>query len=206
MRSIPILVLALGIAVCQLAAGPIAVAAATDSPPGRMTPPTDCRAVAPRTLDGAASQPAGPPCRQADLAPPIVRRNPGFWASNDAPPKPGQNAAADPQVTVLDAADAPAPGGAAACTSYPLPVVVGGQSLQATIVACPQANGNWQVTQYTPGLPPQIYTVPAPPAGGRRRLSGRLRLSRLLSGLGPGLGWRPLVLGVCPGNRRGAKI
>ena len=43
-------------------------------------------------------------------------------------------------------------------------------------------------------------------AAGRRRVSERLRLSGLLSRLGPGLGWRPVVLGLCPGDRRGAKI
>jgi hypothetical protein len=28
--------------------------------------------------------------------------------------------------------------------------------------ACPQADGSWRITQTTPGLPPQVYEVPAP--------------------------------------------
>ena len=48
------------------------------------------------------------------------------------------------------------------CTSYTVPVTVGGQPQQAVIEACQQADGSWRITQTTPGLPPQVYEVPAP--------------------------------------------
>ena len=47
-----------------------------------------------------------------------------------------------------------------ACSSYTVPVTVGGQPQQATIEACQQADGSWRITQTTPGLPPQVYEVP----------------------------------------------
>ena len=49
-----------------------------------------------------------------------------------------------------------------ACSSYTVPVTVGGQPQQAVIEACQQANGSWRITQTTPGLPPQVYEVPPP--------------------------------------------
>ena len=49
-----------------------------------------------------------------------------------------------------------------ACTSYTVPLTVGGQPQQAVVEACPQADGSWRMTQTTPGLPPQIYEIPAP--------------------------------------------
>jgi hypothetical protein len=52
-----------------------------------------------------------------------------------------------------------------ACQTTTVPVTVGGRPEQATIDACPQPDGSWQITQTTPGLPPQVYTMPAPPAG-----------------------------------------
>jgi len=48
------------------------------------------------------------------------------------------------------------------CTSYTVPVTVGGQPQQAVIEACQQADGSWRITQTTPGLPPQVYEVPPP--------------------------------------------
>ncbi len=64
-------------------------------------------------------------------------------------------------------AGAPAPGQAAApaCETSTVPVTVGGQPEQATIEACPQPDGSWRITQTTPGLPPQVYVMPPPPAG-----------------------------------------
>jgi hypothetical protein len=41
---------------------------------------------------------------------------------------------------------------------------VGGRLEQATIEACPQPDGSWRITQTTPGLPSQVYLMPAPPA------------------------------------------
>jgi surface antigen len=48
------------------------------------------------------------------------------------------------------------------CSSYTVPVTVGGQPQQAVIEACQQADGSWRITQTTPGLPSQVYEVPAP--------------------------------------------
>jgi hypothetical protein len=147
MRSLAILALLSGLAVCRLGA------AAAPPQPGQAVPPADCRSAG--AADGTADQPGGRACRDANL----TQRRPGFWALEDAAPGSGRNAA-DQQPTVLRAGGSTS---SPACTRYPLPVVVGGQPLQATIVACPQADGSWQVTQYTPGLPPQVYTGPPPP-------------------------------------------
>ena len=49
-----------------------------------------------------------------------------------------------------------------ACSSYTAPVTVGGQQQQAVVEACQQPDGSWRITQNTPGLPPQVYEVPAP--------------------------------------------
>ena len=49
-----------------------------------------------------------------------------------------------------------------ACTSYTVPLTVGGQPQQATVEACQQADGSWRITQTTLGLPPQVYEVPPP--------------------------------------------
>jgi hypothetical protein len=48
------------------------------------------------------------------------------------------------------------------CTSYTVPVTVGGQQLQSVVESCQQPDGSWRITQNTPGLPPQVYVVPAP--------------------------------------------
>jgi hypothetical protein len=48
-----------------------------------------------------------------------------------------------------------------ACSSYTVPLTVGGQPQQAVVEACSQADGSWRITQTTPGLPPQVYEVPA---------------------------------------------
>jgi hypothetical protein len=39
---------------------------------------------------------------------------------------------------------------------------VGGQQEQAVVESCQQPDGSWQITQNTPGLPPQVYMVPPP--------------------------------------------
>jgi hypothetical protein len=51
-----------------------------------------------------------------------------------------------------------------ACASQTVAVTVGGQPEQAVVEACPQADGGWRITQTTPGLPEQVYTVPPPTA------------------------------------------
>jgi surface antigen len=40
-------------------------------------------------------------------------------------------------------------------------VTINGEQVQANDHACRQADGSWQVTQKTPGLPDQVYSVPA---------------------------------------------
>ncbi len=167
MRSTPALVLALALAVCQFAANRTGFAeTAPQLPQAQTTPQADCRvAAASAASGGTTDQWAGPACLQANAAPRLAQRRPGFWTAQDVRPASGGNAA-DPQPAVLYAADAPAPAGSPSCTSYPLPVVVGGRPLQATVVVCPQPDGSWRAIQYTPGLPPQVYTVPPPPAAG----------------------------------------
>src|SRR6266478_1035450 len=46
------------------------------------------------------------------------------------------------------------------CREFTAPVTVGGQQQQAVGQACQQPDGSWQITQNTPGLPPQVYTLP----------------------------------------------
>jgi len=72
-----------------------------------------------------------------------------------AGPVPGQ-----PQPAPTASAQPPAT--PPACSSYTVPLTVGGQPQQAVVEACPQADGSWRITQTTPGLPPQVYEVPAP--------------------------------------------
>ena len=166
MHSTPTLALALALAVCQFAGDGAACAAmAGGSQPVQTTSQADCRGAMPAAPNGTVDQQPDLACHQADITGRLVQRRPGFWIAEDAGPGPAGNAA-DPPSAVLHAADTSPPASAAACVSYPLPVVVGGQSLQATVVACPQPDGSWRATQYTPGLPPQVYTVPAPPAAG----------------------------------------
>ena len=46
------------------------------------------------------------------------------------------------------------------CRAFTAQVMVGGQPQQAVGQACQQRDGSWQVTQNTPGLPQQVYTLP----------------------------------------------
>src|ERR1700751_1775921 len=46
------------------------------------------------------------------------------------------------------------------CREFTTPVTVGGQPQQAVGEACEQPDGSWQITQNTPGLAPQVYTLP----------------------------------------------
>jgi len=160
MRSIPTLAFIMALAACQLGADE--TAAAASDPPQRSQ--TDCLAAAPIGADGTTDQPVSPACRQANVTSRLAPRRPGFWIAEDVGPGSGGSMAGPP--LVLRAADTSVPAGSPACVSYPLPVIVGGQSLQATVVACPLPDGSWRATQYTPGLPPQVYTAPAPPAAG----------------------------------------
>ena len=64
-----------------------------------------------------------------------------------------------PQPAPTASAQPPAP---PPCTSYTIPVTVGGQPQQAVVEACQKADGSWRITQTTPGLPPQVYELPPP--------------------------------------------
>jgi hypothetical protein len=57
------------------------------------------------------------------------------------------------------------PATAPVCQTATVPVEVGGKPVQATVEACPLPDGSWRITQTTPGLPPQVYVMPPPPAG-----------------------------------------
>ena len=46
------------------------------------------------------------------------------------------------------------------CHDFTMPVTVEGQQRQAVGQMCQQPDGSWRVTQNTPGLPPQVYTLP----------------------------------------------
>jgi hypothetical protein len=46
------------------------------------------------------------------------------------------------------------------CREFTAQVTVGGQPQQAVGMACQQPDGRWRVTQNTPGLPEQVYTLP----------------------------------------------
>ena len=47
------------------------------------------------------------------------------------------------------------------CHEYQMPITVGGTQEQAEVLACLQADDDsWRITQRTPGLPTQVYTVP----------------------------------------------
>jgi hypothetical protein len=46
------------------------------------------------------------------------------------------------------------------CREYAMPITVGGQQEQSDVLACLQADDSWRITQTTPGLPTQVYTVP----------------------------------------------
>jgi hypothetical protein len=64
----------------------------------------------------------------------------------------------------MSAADTQPPSAQPTCSSYTVPLTVGGQPQNAVVEACQQADGSWRVTQTTPGLPPQVYEVPPPAA------------------------------------------
>ena len=46
------------------------------------------------------------------------------------------------------------------CRKYQMPITVGGVQEQAEVLACLRSDNTWLITQTTPGLPTQVYTVP----------------------------------------------
>lgn len=47
------------------------------------------------------------------------------------------------------------------CRQFTTQVTVGGQPQQAVGLVCQQPDGQWRVTQNTPGLPELVYTLPS---------------------------------------------
>lgn len=145
----------------------------------------DCREFsAPVTAAGQLEHASGQACRQPDGSWRVIQSTPGLPTQEYVLPRPDQappstNSATAPPANVAapqpaNAASTPTPTQTAStvpasapsatpCTSYTVPLTVGGQPQQAIIEACPQADGSWRITQTTPGLPPQVYNVPPPP-------------------------------------------
>jgi surface antigen len=126
---------------------------------------------APVTTGGKPEEANGQACQQPDGSWRMVQNTPGLPAQTYVLPAPRQQEAATSTAAQASApgqptADANAPGQPSSsqppCTSYTAPVTVGGQPQQAVIEACPQPDGSWRITQNTPGLPTQVYEIPAP--------------------------------------------
>lgn len=161
MRLIMMVALATGLATGQFE---VEATAAGLPQPQQQTAQTGCGTTSAAGSPGDPDQHmAGPGCRAASLGGRLAERRPGFWTADDAAPAPGQ-VASEASPVILRAALSQASPEGAPCTSYPLMVVVSGEPREATVVACPQPDGGWQVTQSTPGLPTQSFTVPPEPS------------------------------------------
>jgi len=167
MRMISIVAMVLACTACQPYADQSVVATA----PGQLQPlqnqsPSNCREFsAPVTAAGKPEQASGQACQQPDGTWRVVQNTPGLPAQEYFVPGPGQNtagASGNPQPSADQTANVQPSANPPSCASYTVPVSVGGQQQQATVEACPQADGSWRITQNTPGLPQQVYTVPAP--------------------------------------------
>jgi hypothetical protein len=173
MRWVPVLSVALlACAACQ----PLPDASsAGQAQPALVSSQSDCREfTAPVTTAGQREQASGRACRQPDGSWLLVQNTPSLATQEyvvprpDQAPPPADAAAPQPanaappstQTASTEPSPAPAP---PPCTSYTVPLTVGGQPQQAVIEACPQLDGSWRITQTTPGLPPQVYDVPPPP-------------------------------------------
>jgi hypothetical protein len=125
----------------------------------------------PVVIDGKTVQAVAHACQQPDGTWQITQETPGlpsqvYVVGTQPPPQappagePPQGSPQPPQAQ-QGPPGAP-PGGQPACRDYSIPVTVDGNSVQATGHACLQPDGSWLVTQQTPGLPTQTYTVPPP--------------------------------------------
>ncbi len=94
--------------------------------------------------DGAAAA----PFLLAQGPPPPGACNPAIQACGVPPPPP---------------ANAMPPAAGAPCQENTIPVVIAGKKVQAVARTARKARRSWQITQQTPGLPQQVYSV-APPA------------------------------------------
>jgi len=94
-----------------------------------------------------------------------VQDTPGLPTQEYLVPRPDQSAPGangTPQPSREQTANAQPAADQPACSSYTVPVIVGGQQQEAAVEACLQPDGGWRITQNTPGLPPQVYAVPPP--------------------------------------------
>jgi surface antigen len=159
--SVPAVAL-LACAACQpLADTSPAANAEGQAQPAQASSQPDCREfTAPVTAAGQREQASGRACRQPDGSWQIVQNTPGLPTQEYLVPRPDQPTPAPAQTTSAEQTPAPSP---PPCTTYTVPVTVGGQPQQAAVEACPQPDGSWRITQTTPGLPPQVYDVPPPP-------------------------------------------
>jgi len=148
---------ALACTACGPEPGPIATASPPVEPQITAERPhqPDCHAfTAPVMVGDSLRQTNGQVCHEPDGSWRVVQQTPGLPIQEYLLPPEGQQPAS--------AATTPA-ASQAGCHDYTIPLTVGGRSEQATLEACPQSDGNWQITQNTPGLPPQTYVMQPPP-------------------------------------------
>lgn len=160
MRLILTLALATGLAsLCQVQVGAAAVA----QPQAQGATQTECGTASSRNSSGnPTGQSTNATCSPEGLDWHLSQHGPGFWTLEATAPAPG-DVAGGPHPTVLPTPSSQASADVPGCISYRLMVVISGEPREATVVGCPRPNGGWQVTQYTPGLPTQVFNVPAPP-------------------------------------------
>lgn len=176
MRLIIMMALATGLAVGQFQ---VEATAAGLPQPQQQTTQVECGTASAAASPGNRDQRmAGAACRPATLGNRLAERRPGFWTADEAASAPGQVAREARPASFSAALSQASPAGPP-CTSYALMVVISGEPREATVVACPQPDSSWQVTQYTPGLPAQSFTAPPEPPRwqfpGRFRHRGRFR-------------------------------
>ena len=157
MRSIATLAVVLAFTACQ--PQPDSIQVATVPGEAQLTqnePQLNCRDLtAPITVGGRPEQANTRACRQPDGSWHVVQNTPDLPTQTYVVPPPAQAAAAATNAAQPPADQPP-------CTSYTVPVTVGGQQQQAIVESCQQPDGSWRITQTTPGLPPQVYVVPPP--------------------------------------------
>lgn len=167
MRWISTLATVLACGACQPLPDATTGATATGQPqPAQNQAQASCRGfTAPVTAAGQPEEASGRACRQPDGSWHVVQNTPGLPSQEYLVPRPDQTAnaaSADAPPSAAPTAGAPQPAAQPSCSSYTVPVTVGGQQQQAVVEACQQADGSWRITQSTPGLPPQVYEVPPP--------------------------------------------
>jgi hypothetical protein len=154
-------------AVACSACGPEPVPITTASPPVEVGPAPvaplqeapaqpDCRPFsAPVMVGDIEQQTNGQVCHEPDGSWRVVQQTPGLPIQEYHLPPEGQQ---PPGAVASPAASQ------TGCQEHTIPLTVGGRAEQAILEACPQSDGSWRITQYTPGLPPQTYPMPPPPA------------------------------------------